>query len=515
MSILSRILAAISSIPTFCYVRIPTVKAFLKAIEPKSLDQGMSTVCRLPDEWQHRAEQYFGEDLSRLRIHVGPGPADWGCEALANAEAIYFAPGRFRPDTAWGRWLIAHELAHVVQQRRGQITAPPGAWLVQDPQHEIQADQLAEGFLSGQATAPEGLLPPAKGRTGRGGRLYQPVVTVQIQGVQRKFQGGVFSKDDATLWGMVEPLAQGQSLEIRKRMKNKLYDWVNAKSKRMLFGLKGYDKNFNSVQEVYSAVLGRVSSRDNRNLERQIANRVESSSMIRGTLSSFIKGVLRPHHNTWMKAQDKRRVLTKVPGGRYAPFYSFMTLAAGMISKTAKSLDEAVQTMCSGGGTGRPITDTAAFLADYAMVARDWCKNADGKLVTSQEITPMPEIDARRDHHTVNEQSAWVIRARAANVRLGAGPSATTKLVLAMSRWMMEGTYSEDKTKEVLCYIALALFTFWNLKREWLMTTSEIHTYHEVMLVAESMGVPLLRSMGLNKPDLAEFEYPDPHDIPG
>jgi hypothetical protein len=149
------------------------------------------------------------------------------------------------------------------------------------------------------------------------------------------------------------------------------------------------------------------------------------------------------------------------------------------------------------------------------MKARGWCLNAEGVSVASETVTPMPEQDARRDHHTVNEQAAWVIRARAANVRLGAGPSATTKLVLSMARWMMQGKYSEEACREVLCYIALALFTFWNLKREWLMTTSEIHTYHEVMLVAESMGVPLVRSMGLNRADLAEFEYPDPQDIPG
>jgi hypothetical protein len=35
------------------------------------------------------------------------------------------------------------------------------------------------------------------------------------------------------------------------------------------------------------------------------------------------------------------------------------------------------------------------------------------------------------------------------------------------------------------------------------------------MLVAESMGVPLVRSLNLNRAALAEFEYPDPSIIPG
>ncbi|HEY7269446.1 MAG TPA: DUF4157 domain-containing protein [Dehalococcoidia bacterium] len=65
-------------------------------------------------------EPRFGHDFSRIRIH-----ADWQAQQSArrlNAQAyaaghhIAFAPSRYAPGSHEGRWLLAHELAHVVQQ---------------------------------------------------------------------------------------------------------------------------------------------------------------------------------------------------------------------------------------------------------------------------------------------------------------------------------------------------------------------------------------------------------------
>src|SRR5579872_2468031 len=67
-------------------------------------------------------EPSFGFDFSQVRIHTGP-EADHASRALdANAfcvgDEIAFADGRFDPAGAEGRTLLAHELAHVVQNRR-------------------------------------------------------------------------------------------------------------------------------------------------------------------------------------------------------------------------------------------------------------------------------------------------------------------------------------------------------------------------------------------------------------
>ena len=68
-------------------------------------------------------EQRFGHDFSKVRIHAD-GAAQQSARAI-NAHAytvghtIVFGAGRFAPETNDGRRLIAHELAHVVQQSGG------------------------------------------------------------------------------------------------------------------------------------------------------------------------------------------------------------------------------------------------------------------------------------------------------------------------------------------------------------------------------------------------------------
>lgn len=65
-------------------------------------------------------EQRFGHDFSRVRMHSGADAEQSAQDVNANAYTvghnIVFATGRFAPGTHEGRRLIAHELAHVVQQ---------------------------------------------------------------------------------------------------------------------------------------------------------------------------------------------------------------------------------------------------------------------------------------------------------------------------------------------------------------------------------------------------------------
>jgi Domain of unknown function (DUF4157) len=71
---------------------------------------------------QQRAyfEPRFGRDLSDVRLHLGDGAGAAATQMHARAftlgHDIAFARGEFQPETDQGRHLIAHELAHVVQQ---------------------------------------------------------------------------------------------------------------------------------------------------------------------------------------------------------------------------------------------------------------------------------------------------------------------------------------------------------------------------------------------------------------
>jgi hypothetical protein len=82
----------------------------------------------------------LGHDFGRVRVHAGRRAASSatmiGARAYTVGNQIAFAPGEYAPQTDTGRWLIAHELTHVAQQRsptgRGTSAAPlPAPFMVQ------------------------------------------------------------------------------------------------------------------------------------------------------------------------------------------------------------------------------------------------------------------------------------------------------------------------------------------------------------------------------------------------
>src|SRR5258708_7514329 len=73
-------------------------------------------------------EPRFGHDFSRVRIHTDERAARSSGEMEARAYTvgrdIVFAAGEYAPGTAEGRRLLAHELAHAVQQRSSPSPVP-------------------------------------------------------------------------------------------------------------------------------------------------------------------------------------------------------------------------------------------------------------------------------------------------------------------------------------------------------------------------------------------------------
>jgi hypothetical protein len=90
----------------------------------------------------------FGHDFSKVRVHADRGAAASAAEARAHAytvgDHVYFADGRYAPATAAGRQLLAHELAHVVQQGRG---GGPGQ--ADDARAQLDADRAGRSAAGG------------------------------------------------------------------------------------------------------------------------------------------------------------------------------------------------------------------------------------------------------------------------------------------------------------------------------------------------------------------------------
>jgi outer membrane protein OmpA-like peptidoglycan-associated protein len=74
----------------------------------------------LPEEVRAFMEPRFGHDFSRVRIHADAQAAEearaLNARAYTIGEEIVFGQGEYAPQSEAGRWLLAHELTHVVQQ---------------------------------------------------------------------------------------------------------------------------------------------------------------------------------------------------------------------------------------------------------------------------------------------------------------------------------------------------------------------------------------------------------------
>jgi hypothetical protein len=93
-------------------------------------------------------ERRFGHDFSRVRVHTDTPAAESARAVTATAytvgDHIVFASGRYAPGTPSGDRLLAHELAHVVQQR-GSAFAPGSSLLIgsEEAPYEREAETAA------------------------------------------------------------------------------------------------------------------------------------------------------------------------------------------------------------------------------------------------------------------------------------------------------------------------------------------------------------------------------------
>ncbi len=104
-------------------------------------------------------ESRFGTDFSQVRVHTDGTAAaaarSVGALAYTSGQQIVFGAGRYSPSTTTGKRLLAHELTHVVQQRKGAAPVPQAASAVSQPTDasEHEAVATADQILGGQAPA--------------------------------------------------------------------------------------------------------------------------------------------------------------------------------------------------------------------------------------------------------------------------------------------------------------------------------------------------------------------------
>lgn len=95
-----------------------------RRVNPDSVRSQLGGGEAIPGGLRSRMESAFRSDFGHVRIHTDPGAAQLsdqlGARAFTVGEHVAFGPGEFRPGTPYGDALVAHELAHVVQQGDGR-----------------------------------------------------------------------------------------------------------------------------------------------------------------------------------------------------------------------------------------------------------------------------------------------------------------------------------------------------------------------------------------------------------
>ncbi|MEG8040270.1 DUF4157 domain-containing protein [Sphingomonas sp. LR60] len=140
-------------------------------------------------------EAGFGRSFAGVRVHdradSHAAARDMDARAFTVGQAIHFAAGEYAPSLPGGKRLLAHELAHTVQQRglSGGVQRVAGHVADVGPL-EAEADRAAAQVLAGgtaQVTGAAGMLAPqrqAGGATAAPPKVVPPVTpTAKQQGV--------------------------------------------------------------------------------------------------------------------------------------------------------------------------------------------------------------------------------------------------------------------------------------------------------------------------------------------
>ena len=97
-------------------------------------------------------ESRFGHDFSKVRVHADERSsqlaAQIGASAFTIQQDIYFGQGQYRPDLPYGQMLLAHELAHTIQQKRSPANHSDRILGSSDPL-EAEAHTIASVFSLG------------------------------------------------------------------------------------------------------------------------------------------------------------------------------------------------------------------------------------------------------------------------------------------------------------------------------------------------------------------------------
>jgi len=207
----------------------------------------------LPDDLKQKFEASLGADLSGVRVHTdGDAATAAGAKAVAHGQDIHMAPGQYDPHSAPGQELLAHEVAHTVQQKdaaprpqaKGEQPAPASA------PAEHDADHAASAMVAGQ---PAAVQPVAEQQPHAKEYSRAELIQAYNSSLARQDWADValrlngFSDDDIAM--LVAKQSGGQHAHVREAAETAMPGW----SQRVTNAIDAADANAGKIAVLYAA----------------------------------------------------------------------------------------------------------------------------------------------------------------------------------------------------------------------------------------------------------------------
>jgi hypothetical protein len=471
----------------------------------------------IPDATKEQFENASGFSFADVRVHYNSNkPAELQSLAYTQGNQVHIAPGQEQH--------LGHELGHVIQQKQGRVQPTmqvQGTNINDNEVLEREADTAGQNLYGKysvdkpikQSVVPNNTIQRWIKMNRRGmnlesleddyGNQYYPTTVAK----QARFLGLSYDEhkkpkesqfvlltdfhDTLTELGVcIENLGFANLNEDAiANIALLLHRWMSIGKDGTVVQTddKEYDRRkeegvfaemryYNTYEELAWALVQSLGLQnqpgwgDTKNDEEIVAHIVLNDSSIKQSLGSLITKLIGPAQK-WLEddKQKNRETSSKLKIPDYGKLYdaeNFDKVLGGLLT----NVNVADQIM-------RIHDLKGLFLGDKNIT--DVCPNYFLDVNQLGKI----HIDKTRMRYnvgTVDEADPWVIFNRERGRNLWAGPSYTTYQMLEMAE-QVKATASE---KEAVAY---AIFAYWCVK--YPHTATPIHTFHEVMTLAQAKGV--------------------------
>ncbi|KUN86414.1 DUF4157 domain-containing protein [Streptomyces griseoruber] len=465
-------------------------------------------------------EARLGAGFADVRVHTDGAAqrsaAEIGARAYTSGNHVVIGAG------GADRHTLAHELTHVIQQRRGPVagTDTGDGTRLSDPsdRFEQEAEATARRVMSGPPRGEAVDAPAGPGGQASGRPVVQRVLTL---GAKAREADG--EQDAETTYDRIRLAVQSTPLgdawedrETRPAIIRVLDEWMAAPkqtnpqangSPRPEGAKDALWRHYKTPEEAASAVLHRVRALPVADVEQQIAQSVVLDERIRQKLAEFIETRLSP----WLAERraeseqlagqlDSTTAQLAALGRLYLPFveYGEKTLA-GILAEPQperfatliSAVHDVAEILYKIEGMQNHVEVTQEEFKGYVLKGQEnpsaevnlpgWTLDGVGP-GTGPELERQPvDQTFRGDKATPNQRNPQVDTAGRLGYPVSLGPSRTTGKLMKLAHV----TGADAQMKESIAYALMALW-YTDYRRD----LTDIHRYHFVMDMAANFGVP-------------------------